>query len=59
MALGDYSAHLIVSGVADYFEYDIPYSGKIWQALNFAKWRKKGCILILTKFKFGDLEPYL
>ena len=34
----------------------IPYSGKIWRALNLAK---KGCILILAKFKFGDLELYL
>ena len=33
----------------------LPYSEKIWQALNLAKWRKKGCILILAKFKFGDL----
>ena len=33
----------------------IPYSEKIWRALNLAKWRKKGCILILAKFKFGDL----
>ena len=27
------------------------YSGKIWRALNLAKWQKKGCILILVKFK--------
>ena len=37
----------------------IPYSGKIWRTLNLAKWQKKGCILILAKFKFGDLELYL
>ena len=23
------------------FEIDIPYSGKIWRALNLAKWREK------------------
>ena len=38
---------------------DILYSGKIWWGLNLAKRRKKGCILILAKFKFGDLELYL
>ena len=38
---------------------ELPYSGKIWRALNLAKWQKKGCILILLKFKFGDLELYL
>ena len=28
----------------------VPYSGKIWRPINLAKWRKKGCILILAKF---------
>ena len=37
----------------------VPYSGKIWRALNLAKWGKKGCILILAIFKFGGLELYL
>jgi len=30
----------------------LPYSGKIWQALNLAKWLY---IFTLENFKFGDL----
>ena len=33
----------------------IPYSGKL-VGIKFGEMAKKGCILILAKFKFGDLE---
>ena len=59
--VGKVDEHLCLVVVVKYCYsiYVIPYSGKIWQALNLVKWRKKGCILILAKFKFGDLELYL
>ena len=38
----------------------IPYSGKENLAgIKFGEMVKKGYILILAKFKFGDLELYL
>ena len=33
------------------FAKAIPHIGKIWRELNLAKWRKKGCILILAKLR--------
>ena len=35
----------------------LPYSGKIWQALNLAISAKTPYLLILVNFKFGDSVP--
>jgi hypothetical protein len=39
-------------GVCDYA--CIPYSGKLWRALNLMK--INGYLLVLAKFTFGDLN---
>ena len=33
-------------------KYDKPYTGKLWQSLNLAKWPQ----MVLAKFLFGDLN---
>ena len=47
----DLDLHRNIEGARTKEVHKLPYSGKIWRALN---WRN-GCIL-LVKFKFGDLH---
>ena len=44
------ATHPLYQVHVEHSQYGLPYSGKVWRALNLANW------LVLTKFKFGDLD---